>query len=68
MSALPESKLCIVDVCSISFGWTRSTHDSCGRYLMFSLAERHCVEIDGKPVPISALALVVFRHPRPLWA
>ena len=29
---------------------------------MFSLAERHRVEIDGKPVPISALALVVFRH------
>jgi hypothetical protein len=29
---------------------------------MFSLAERHCVEIDGKPVPISTLALVVFRH------
>jgi hypothetical protein len=27
---------------------------------MFSLAERHCVEIDGKPVSISALALLIF--------
>ena len=37
------------------------TNDSCGRAPDVSLAERHGVETDGEPVPVSALALVVLR-------